>query len=230
MPPPVLQREISVLNLTILTGENLSLLLNGLFTTVKVAALGWLLAMAGGVLIGVLRVTPSKLLRIVGSAYVEFFRNIPLLVIIFFIYFALPSAGIRLSGFASATLGLGIYTAAFIAEVIRSGIAGIPRGQLEAALASGLTYLQAMRYVILPQAVRYTIPPLGNQTINLIKNSALASTVSVADILFSASLIGDRTFAYTTALTAAAVLYLVITIPTALVVNYVERRMRLASR
>lgn len=218
------------MNLSILTGEHIGLLLSGLLTTIRVAALGWVLAVAVGVVVGVLRVTPSRLLRVAGTAYVEFFRNIPLLVIIFFIYFALPSAGIRLSGFISAALGLGIYTAAFIAEVIRSGIAGIPRGQLEAALASGLTYLQAMRYVILPQAVRYTIPPLGNQTINLMKNSALASTVSVADILFNASLIGDRTFVYTTSLTAAAVLYLVITIPAALAVNYLERRMRLAQR
>ena len=208
--------------------DNLDILLRGLLVTLQVSGLGLLLAFAIGVVIAVMRVTPNRLVRAVGAAYVEFVRNIPLLVLIFFLFFALPSAGIQLSGFVSGVLGLGIYTGAFIAEVIRSGILGIPRGQMEAALASGLTYIQTMRLIILPQAIRTTIPPLGNQSINLIKNSALVSTVSVFDILGTARLIGDRTYAYTETLTGAAILYLMLTIPTAIAVNALERRMRVA--
>ncbi len=206
--------------------DNWGILVNGLLTTLQVSVLGWLLAMALGVLVATLRVTPSGPLRFAGAAYVEFFRNIPLLVLIFFIYQGLPSAGIRLSGFWAGVLGLGIYTGAFVGEAIRSGITGIPRGQLEAALASGLSYPQAMRLIILPQAIRATIPPLGNNTINLIKNSSLVSTISVFDILGTANLIGSRTFAYTPTLLAAAALYLVLTIPAAIAVNALERRLR----
>lgn len=210
--------------------DNADILLQGFLITLQVAALAWLLAMALGVIIAVMRVTPSRPLRFLGAAYVEFVRNVPLLLLIFFLYFALPSLGVQISGFWSGALGLGVYTAAFIAEAIRSGISAVPRGQLEAGLASGLGYLQAMRHIVLPQAIRATIPPLGNQSINLIKNSALVATVSVFDVLGTASLIGDRTFAYTEALLGAACLYLLVTLPSAAVVNGLERRLRVAQR
>lgn len=210
--------------------ENLDILLQGLLITVQVSVLGWLLAIAIGVVIAVFRVTRSRPLRFVGAAYVEFVRNVPLLVLIFFLFFALPSAGVRLSGFWSGVLGLGVYTGAFVAEVLRSGISGVPRGQLEAAQASGLSYVQAMRLVVIPQAVRNTIPPLGNQTINLIKNSSLVATVSVFDILGTANLIGSRTFAFTPAYVGAALLYLALTIPASIAVNALERRLRVGYR
>ncbi len=210
--------------------DNWGILLNGLLTTLQVSVLGWLLALTIGVVVATLRVTPSRPLRVLGAAYVEFIRNVPLLVLIFFIYQGLPSAGIRLDAFWCGVLGLGIYTGAFIAEVIRGGINGIPRGQLEAALASGLGYVQAMRLIVLPQAIRATIPPLGNNTINLIKNSSLVSTISVFDILGTSNLIGSRTFAYTPTLLAAAALYLTLTIPAAIAVNALERRLRVGVR
>ncbi len=209
---------------------NLDILLQGLIVTIQVSVLAWLLAVAIGFVVAILRVTPNRLLRVLGAAYVEFFRNIPLLVIIFFIFFALPSVRVRLSGFQAGVIGLGIYTAAFIGEVLRSGILGIPRGQLEAALASGLSYLQAMRLIVLPQAIRTTIPPLGNQTINLIKNSSLVATVSVFDILGTANLIGSRTFAFSPVYLGAALLYLSLTLPAAALVNFVERRLRVGHR
>jgi putative glutamine transport system permease protein len=213
--------------------DNSGILIQGLQTTLLVSALGLLLALVIGVIVATLRVTTSRPLRALGASYVEFIRNVPLLVLIFFLFFALPTlpgGGIRLSGLAAGVLGLGVYTGAFVAEAIRSGIAGIPRGQLEAATASGMTYVQAMRHVVLPQAIRATIPPLGNNTINLIKNSSLVSTVSVFDILGTSNLVGSRTFAYTPVLLAAAGLYLTITIPAAIVVNLLERRLRVGRR
>jgi len=196
----------------------------GLLVTLEVSALAFAIAMALGIAVAVLRVAPARGLRRLGTGYVEFFRNIPLLVQIFFLFFALPSIGITIPAFWCGVLALGIYTAAFVAEAIRSGIAAVPAGQLEAALASGLRYSQAMRLVVLPQAIRLTIPPLGNTTLNMIKNSSLVSAISIADILGAANLIGARTFSYVPLFIGAAALYLVITVPSAVAINALERR------
>ena len=105
----------------------------------------------------------------IAKAYVEFFRNIPLLIIVMFFYVVVPMYWVTFDGFQAGTIGLTIYTSAFIAETIRSGIQTVPKGQMEASLSSGFTYSQAMRYIILPQAFKIVVPPLGNQFINLVK-------------------------------------------------------------
>ena len=204
--------------------DNWPLLLSGLLTTIEVSAVALVLALALGTVVATFRVAPNLVLQRLGTAYVEVIRNIPLLVQIFFFYFGLPTVGVKLPAFTCGVLGLGIYTAAFIAEAIRSGILSIPRGQLEAATASGMNYVLAMRFVILPQAFRAVIPPLGNLTLNLIKNSSLVSTIAVTDILHAADSIGAQTFAYTTAFAGAGLLYLLLTLPSAAGVNYLERR------
>jgi aspartate/glutamate/glutamine transport system permease protein len=204
--------------------DNAGMLWGGLLMTLEISVLAFLLAMGLGITIAVFRVAPLGPLRALGTAYVEFFRNIPLLVQIFFVFFGLPSVGLQVPAFWCGVLALGMYTAAFVAEAIRSGIAAVPTGQLEAALATGMRYVQAMRLIVLPQALRLTIPPLGNTTLNMIKNSSLVSAISIADILGTANLIGARTFSYTPVFVGAAVLYLVITVPVALGVNLLERR------
>ncbi|HYW52935.1 MAG TPA: amino acid ABC transporter permease [Dongiaceae bacterium] len=205
-------------------GENAGLLARGLLVTLEVSALALVLALVLGVLVATLRVAPSRALRRAGTAYVEFLRNIPLLVQLFFLFFALPSIGIRLDAFVCGVLALGVYTSAFVAEAIRSGILGVPRGQLEAGLSSGMRYATAMRTIVLPQAIGKTIPPLGNTALNLIKNSSLVSTVSVLDVLGTANLIGARTFQYVPMFAGAALCYLILTLPTAFAVNVLERR------
>ena len=204
--------------------QNWKQLLEGFAVTVEISAAALVLALALGTLIATLRAAPNRALQAVGTAYVEFIRNIPLLAQIFFLFFGLPAIGIKLSAFTCGVLGLGIYTAAFIAEAIRSGILAVNVGQLEAATASGMSYMTAMRLVVLPQAVRLVIPPLGNQAINLIKNSSLVSTIAVTDILHVADGIGSTTFAYTTVYVGAGLLYLILTLPSAFGVNYLERR------
>jgi putative glutamine transport system permease protein len=204
--------------------ENAGLLGAGLLVTLEVSALALVLALALGVVVATLRVAPSAALRRIGTAYVEFLRNIPLLVQLFFLYFGLPSIGIRLDAFVCGVLALGVYSSAFVAEAIRSGISGVPKGQLEAGLSSGMRYATAMRLIVLPQAITKTIPPLGNTTLNLIKNSSLVSTVSVLDILGTANLIGARTFEYVPMFVGAAICYLILTLPTAFFVNVLERR------
>jgi len=209
--------------------NNWRLLLSGLRVTIEISACAYVLAFALGTVIATLRVAPNRVLQAVGTAYVEFIRNVPLLVQIFFFYFGLPSIGIRFTAFQCGFLGLGIYTAAFIAETIRGGILSVHRGQMEAALASGMSYAKAMRLVILPQAFRAVIPALGNQTLNLIKNSSLVSTIAVYDILHSADTISSQTFAYFTSYTGAALLYLCLTLPSAYAINRLERRMKTAA-
>ncbi|MEA2785762.1 MAG: aspartate/glutamate/glutamine transport system permease protein [Candidatus Eremiobacteraeota bacterium] len=204
--------------------ENAGLLAQGLLLTLEVSALALLLALALGVIVATLRVAPSAALRHIGTAYVEFLRNIPLLVQLFFLFFALPSIGIRLPAFACGVLALGVYTSAFVAEAIRSGIAAVPAGQLEAGLSSGMAYATAMRMIVLPQAITKTIPPLGNTTLNLIKNSSLVSTVSMLDILGTANLMGSRSFQYVPMFVGAAICYLILTLPAAFAVNVLEKR------
>ena len=204
--------------------ENAGALAGGLLVTLAVSACAFVLAFALGFVVATLRATPSAPLRALGTAYVELIRNVPLIVQIFFLFFALPSVGIRLPAFLCGVLGLGVYTAAFVAEAIRSGIAAVPRGQLEAATASGLSYVGAMRLVVLPQAIRLTIPPLGNTTLNMIKNSSLVSAISIADILGVANLIGARTFAYVPMFVGAGIAYLIITLPGGAFAAYLERR------
>ena len=204
--------------------ENTGPFARGILVTLEVSALGLILALVLGTIVASLRVAPARALRSAAAAYVEFLRNIPLLVQLFFLYFALPSIGIRLDAFVCGVLALGVYTSAFVAEAIRSGIAGVSRGQMEAALSSGMRYATAMRLIVLPQAIKKTIPPLGNTALNLIKNSSLVSTVSVLDILGTANLIGARSFQYVPMFAGAALCYLLLTIPTAFAVNALEKR------
>ncbi len=204
--------------------ENAGALAHGLLVTLEVSLLALVLALVLGVAIATLRVAPNGAARGAGAAYVEVLRNIPLLVQLFFLFFALPSIGIRLDAFVCGVLALGVYTSAFVAEAIRSGIAAVPAGQLEAGLSSGMRYAAAMRLIVLPQAIAKTIPPLGNTALNLIKNSSLVSTVSVLDVLGTANLIGGRNFQYVPMFVGAGICYLILTVPAAFGVNVLERR------
>jgi putative glutamine transport system permease protein len=142
-----------------------------------------------GTIIAVFRIAPVRPLNWFGTAYVEFIRNIPLVLIVFFFFY-----GVKLGGFTAGTLGLMVYTASFIAEAIRAGIQSVPKGQYEAARSSGLSYVQTMRYIILPQAIKIVIPPLGNQFINLVKNSSILGVIAGLDMMYYADLISSRTF------------------------------------
>lgn len=173
-----------------------------------------------GAIIAVFRIAPIKLFNWIGTTYVEFIRNIPLMLIIFFFFF-----GLKLGGFVAGTLGLTIYTSSFIAEAIRAGILAVPKGQYEAARSSGLTYIQTMQLIIVPQAIKIVIPPLGNQFINLVKNSSMLGVVSGFDMMYYADLISSETFKVFSVYIIVALFYLVITIPLSTAVNMIERRL-----
>jgi polar amino acid transport system permease protein len=217
----------------VISGRYLDWLLSGLRVTLELSALSSVLAMGLGLMVVLMRMGQARPLRWLARAYLEIFRNTPLLVQIFFWYFGsykiLPKAvNDWLSAgnfeFAAGVISLGIYTSAFIAEDIRSGVRSVPKEQMEAARSSGFSYLGAMVYVILPQAVRITIPPLINQFLNLTKNSSLAMTIGVAELTYQARQVESYSFKGLEAFSAAALVYLLLSLFIAGVVNLYDRR------
>ncbi|MCR8846227.1 amino acid ABC transporter permease [Paenibacillus sp. SC116] len=180
-----------------------------------------------GTVLAVMRIASIRILRWIGTAYVEFIRNIPLLLVVAIFYHGLAFLG--LSGFVAGGIGLTIYTAAYIADAIRAGIQSIPKGQIEAARCSGLSYLQAMRFIVLPQAIKIVIPPLGNQFLNLIKNSAILGVYAGADLMYFGDQINSDTFDTFNVYLLVGLFYLLLTIPTSFAVRALERRMARSS-
>lgn len=212
-----------------MSAENIQLIIQGLLTTLALTATSGLVALIVGTLIGVLRVSPRAIFREGAAGYIEFFRNIPILTVLFFMYFGLPNARalpISLSPFTTATWGLGLYTAAYVAEIIRSGIYSVGRGQVEAARSMGLNFVQMLRLVLLPQAFSVAIPPLGTLLIALLKNTAIAQSIAVEELFQQGSIIESRTFNPNVFL-IIGMIYVLVNIPLGLLVNYVERRMRI---
>jgi aspartate/glutamate/glutamine transport system permease protein len=205
--------------------EHWDMYMQGFGNTVKASLLALLGSLLIGIVIAVFRIAPVRLFNWLGAAYVEFIRNIPLILVVFIFFFGFPALGVRLDSFTAGTLGLTVYTAAFIAEVIRAGILSVPKGQMEAARSSGLTYLQAMRYIILPQAIKLVIPPLGNQFINLVKNSSVLGVIAGLDLMYFGDLISSETFVTFDVYIFVAVFYLVLTVPLSLGVGFLERRL-----
>ncbi|NOV02317.1 amino acid ABC transporter permease [Paenibacillus planticolens] len=188
-----------------------------------------LIALVGSFLIGtiiaIFRITNNRPLQWLGTVYVEFIRNIPLMLVVFIFFYGLPSIGITLSGFVSGTIGLMVYTAAFVAEAIRAGIMAVPKGQTEAARASGLNYTQTMIHVILPQAIKIVIPPLSNQFINLVKNSSILGAFAGLDLMYYADRVASKTYATFDTYIFVALLYLVLTLPLSYMALQLERKL-----
>ena len=207
------------------------LFFGGFWLTIQISVLGLIGALAVGTLVALMRVSPVAPLRWIGASYVEFFRNTPLVVQLFFLFYGLPFLGVRFSPdlfeniFRGAFVGMALYHGSYVAEVVRGGLLAVDRGQIEAARSLGLSYLQMLREVQLPQTFRAVIPPLGNVAIALVKNTSLASTIGVTELLGAAETVESRTFRAEEAFVAATLLYLVLTIPLGAVVNLLERRL-----
>ena len=242
----------------------------GLFNTVKVAVLGIVLATLLGVFVGVIRLSRNWLVSRLALGYVELLRNTPLLVQLFFWYFAvilqlpngspeqpplrlfgdaivLTNSGLAFGGtvvdrfgrlvvdggfqltpeFAALVIGLAVYTSTFIAEIIRGGILAVSRGQMEAARSLGLSYGKGLRYIVLPQALRIVIPPLGNQFLNLMKNSSLALGIGFAEFLTAANTVSSQSFRSLEAFTVVTLGYLVLSLIISGILNLVRARLAL---
>jgi glutamate/aspartate transport system permease protein len=217
-------------------GSYLDTLLSGLQWTVATALLAWLMAFTLGSVIGVMRSTNVKRLTVPAAAYVELFRNIPLLVQLFIWYFVVPELLPAKLGdaikqiappwgsFWPAVLCLGFFTSARVAEQIRAGIQAIPGGQRMAATALGLREAQTYRHVLVPIALRYVLPPLTSEFMNLVKNSSVAMTIGLMELTGSARSMQEFSFQVFEAFSAATLLYLLLSLAVVVFMRWVERR------
>lgn len=208
------------------------LLLDGLLNTLTISASAWLIAVLVGAIIGTIRTTENRALVAIGNVYVELFRNVPLLVQMFLWFFVLPvfvpvlrSVDYGHYQLVSAILCLGLFTAARIAEQVRSGILSLPRGQRYAGMAIGLTTTQTYRYVLLPMAFRIIIPPLTSETMNLIKNSTIALTIGYAELTFrGAKEIAEYNFRFFEMYIVLTAIYLTVAMTANRIMAFIERR------
>ncbi|MBL8431182.1 MAG: amino acid ABC transporter permease [Dechloromonas sp.] len=222
------------------TGEGtyLTWLLEGLKWTVTLSLSAWVIALVVGSIIGVLRTVPNRWLGLLAAAYVEVFRNIPLLVQLFIWYFVLPELLPAEMGnafkqmnplaqqFVSALVCLGLFTAARVAEQVRSGINSLPRGQKNAGLAMGFTLPQVYRHVLLPMAYRIIVPPLTSEFLNIFKNSAVATTIGLIELSRQAQQLVDFTAQPYEAFIAVTLLYVLINVTVMFLMRQVEQRVR----
>jgi len=214
-------------------GSYLDVLLSGLLVTIETSLLAWVIALVTGSLVGVLRTLPSKPASWFGFAYVEFFRNMPLLVQLFLWFFVLPEllpqrAGLWLkqlphAPFWTAAVGVGLFMSARVAVQLQAGIGSLPRGQKQAATALGLTTLQTYRYVLLPLAFRIILPPLTSEFLSTIKNTAVAITIGLVELTGAARSMQEFSFQVFEAFTAATLMYLLINLVVVTVMRFVER-------
>lgn len=214
---------------------------DGILITVQVTVVSFIFTLIVGLFGGLGRISRNRVLNGIATLYVEVVRGVPLLVQLMAWYFAFPSViqslgkSLNIPAFqnylanpvAMATLGLTVGYGAYMSEVYRAGIQSIPKGQMEAARSLGMTYFQAMRYVILPQAVRIILPPVGNEFISLLKDSSLVSVVAVADITRRGREIMATNFLPIQTWTMIALIYLVMTLATARLVNFIEKRTKI---
>jgi aspartate/glutamate/glutamine transport system permease protein len=198
---------------------------SGFLTTLRIVAAAFLIAVVVGTFVAAFRVAPSKWLNRIGGLYVEYFRNIPLLILVFIIFYGLP-AELNIDETIAGIVGLGLYTAAYVAETVRSGVFAVGKGQIDASLSLGFTYSATLRRIVLPQAFRTVIPPLGSLTIAMIKNSAvIGGALAVADLLHTARLVNSGTARVHEAFFWAAVGYLILTISATIVVRRLETKL-----
>jgi glutamate/aspartate transport system permease protein len=213
-------------------------LVTGLGWTLATALSAWVIALTLGSIVGTLRTTPNRWVVTLGNAYVEFFRNIPLLVQMFLWYFVLPEILPRALGesmkqmpppwgsFVPALLCLGFYTSARVAEQVRAGIQSLPRGQHMAGTALGHTLAQTYRYILLPQAFRIILPPLTSEFMNIMKNSSVALTIGLVELTARARAIQEFSFQVFEAFTAATVIYVAVTLIVVFGMRWVERKVQ----
>jgi putative glutamine transport system permease protein len=193
--------------------EHFSELSSGFWVTVRLVAISFVIAIAVGTLVAAFRVAPLKPLNWIGGLFVEVFRNTPLLVLLFISFAGLRRAGVPIDPWVAGTASLGLYTAAYVAEALRSGVFAVGRGQIDASLSLGLDYPRTLRYIVLPQAFRTVLPHLGSLTIAMIKNSAIVgvSLLALPDLLKEARIVQSRTFETNETFFWAAVGYLILT-------------------
>ena len=204
----------------------------GFIMTLKISIVGLLVALLLGIVFGTFSTMKFKPAKILARIYVEFLQNTPLALQILFYYSVLPllfsNSGFRIPQFVLGVIGVGVYHGAYIAEVIRTGIEAVPKGQSEAAASQGFSYLETMYYIILPQTIRIIMPPLANQALNLVKNTSILAMVAGMDLMYYTDSCGADRGYFAQAYFTSALLYFIICFPLARLGRYLEiRSMRL---
>ncbi|WP_101697692.1 amino acid ABC transporter permease [Clostridium minihomine] len=198
----------------------------GFLTTLAIAVLALTLALLLGVVFGMFSSSKARPLKGISRVYVEFMQNIPLVIQIFFLYNGLPLLGIMMDKFTIGVVGVGVYTGAYISEVVRAGIQSIPVGQMEAAKSQGFTHLQAMRYIVLPQTVKIVLPPLTNQAVNLIKNTSVLAMIAGGDLMYRADSWASSQLYYGPAYVTTGLLYFLMCFPLATWARNYEQKLK----
>jgi ectoine/hydroxyectoine ABC transporter permease protein EhuD len=206
-------------------GEIVPYLLRGAITTVALTIVSMALALVGGLFVALMRLSRNVPLQWISGAYIEAIRGTPLLVQLFIIYYGLPQYGIRFDAFTAGVLGLSINYSAYLAEVYRSGILSVDRGQWEAGGSIGLSRGALLRYIILPQAVRIILPPIGNYFISMLKDSALVATIAVIELMRAAQLRVAITFRAMDIYLLVALIYFLMSYPCALLIRHMEKKL-----
>ncbi|MFW2176606.1 MULTISPECIES: amino acid ABC transporter permease [unclassified Moraxella] len=215
-------------------------LATGFMWLLVIGSVGWLIALMVGTVLGIMRTLPNKTARTIGTAYVSFFRNIPLLIQLFFWFYVVPTwltpslqkwwfqeLSPNTSAVISAGIGLGLFTAARIVEQVRTGIESLPKGQLNAGYALGFTLPQTYRYVVLPQAFRVILPPLSSELTNCFKNASVASLVGVTELISQTKTISEYTQNTIEVYTFATIIYLLFNLTLIFMMGQLEKRLRI---
>lgn len=204
--------------------EFLPILLQGCLTTIQLTFLALVLSTVLGFLLALMRLSPYAWLRAPAVTFITVIRGIPIIVQLFYIYFVFPEIGITVNAFQAGFIGLGVAYSAYQAENFRAGIEAIDHGQLEAAQSIGMRYWLVLRRVIMPQAIRITLPPYGNTMIMMLKDSSIASTITVAELTRQGQLIASSTFKNMTVFSLVALLYLTMSLPLTYLAHRLEKK------
>lgn len=204
--------------------DNWEVLMLGAWFTIKISFMALIFSLPIGIIVGFGRIAKNPVIRFLAGAYVEIMRGVPLLVLLMWIYIGLGDV-VNVETNVAAVIGLATFNGAFLAEIFRAGVQAVPKGQMEAARASGMTSTQAMRYIILPQAVRRIMPPSASQFIMLIKDSSLISVIGGVDLMLKGKNLVATTLKPLEIYTAIAVIYFIMTFVLSLVIRYFEKRM-----
>ncbi|WP_151715047.1 amino acid ABC transporter permease [Acinetobacter sp. TUM15071] len=218
----------------------LSWIITGLGWLVVIAIVAWSIAMLLGSILGIMRTLPNKTARAIGTAYVTLFRNVPLLVQLFIWFYVVPNflpapikswwmndLGANTTALISASVGLGLFTAARVCEQVRTGIEALPKGQINAGYAMGFSTAQLYRYIILPQSFRTILPPLSSELTNCVKNTSVASLVGVAEIISQMKTISEYTQNTIEIYTYVTIIFIVINVCLIFTINLLEKRLRI---
>jgi polar amino acid transport system permease protein len=213
-----------------LVGEFIPFLVKAAVVTIQLSIVSIIVGLVFGLVIALMRISKIKVLSKIAQFYIWIIRGTPMLVQLFLVYFGLPQIGIELSPFNSSVIALGLNAAAYIAEIYRGGIMSVPTGQMEAAESLGMRYPVIMKKIILPQAIRVSLPSLGNQAVMMLKDSSLASLVTVSELMMVSQRFASTNYAFIEFYIVAAAFYLVMTTIFTFILNKIELRMSISER